>query len=257
MSTATSLFSGGRLSTRRSFDTFETSSARGVADEVGQGSVKPLLVDFVQTAILLDPPQEVIDVGKQFVGAGPHGDALDLLGNVELHIEAPRRDPLQLGNHGIGATDHLDLAREQGLNRRSVIVEALNDGARRCKFGDAGVLGAGPGDTNLHALEILGLRDLQIAIAIDRYLDAHIGFGEVHALGAFLCNAQGGHEEVDLVADQIGNAVWTGYRHQIDLDPHVFGQQLGHVGVEAVRLVLLVHDPEGREVDQHADVDRA
>src|SRR5690606_2074776 len=110
--------------------------------------------------------------------------------------------------------------------------------------------------TDRDALEILRLRDFYVLFAIDGNLDAHIGIGKVHALGALLGDAQRGDKEVNLVADEIGDAVGTCHRHEIDFDPHVFGQQLRYVGVEAIWLVLLVHDAEGREVDEHADVDR-
>ena len=84
-----------------------------------------------------------------------------------------------------------------------------------------------------------------------------IGRREGDLQRAFRRRAHGGDDDVEPVGHEIGHAVGAGDLLQLKLDAKRLGDVLGHVDIEADRLVLGIDRAERWHVDRHADADRA
>ena len=69
------------------------------------------------------------------------------------------------------------------------------------------------------ARQILRRGKVDALVAVDGDGDAGIGVGEVHPLGALRGDAERGDEDVDLAAQQVGDAVGAGTGRMVSFTP--------------------------------------
>src|SRR6185369_3270679 len=147
--------SGSRCGLAVSTASFMASAPLLISMHHRQAALEPLAVQLVELAVGGVAGDEVIHRLEQFGLARAQRHRHLLLAQHELVLEGIGRNALgDLGGYRGGAADRVDLARDQRLHGRSVVLEAADFGAGGWNGRQRDVLGAGAGHAHSHALEV-------------------------------------------------------------------------------------------------------
>ncbi|CAM2164980.1 hypothetical protein BO443_130120 [Burkholderia orbicola] len=174
----------------------------------------------------------------------------------ELHLGAARRILRENRRRDdVAGGDQLDLPRQERLDRRVVVLEALDRRVRR-ELRQRDLLERAARGADRLAGEVGRRAHLHVGRPEHALEIRGVCAREVDDLLAFRGLAERRDHHVDLVGRQVRNPVRAVHGHQLQLDAERLGEESCHVDVVALRLHVRADRTERRIVLGHRDAQR-